>query len=550
MHSMHKVVRRIMRAAGTSFSRKAHELWTKEDYAQLINLSVDPRDYRDAHVYMTDAQIVATFRKLEGLPTGVNLQAEAYNSFLKSEERCKQTNSRLARFINWFERGFVGDDIDHKLYVHLLKIRTLIADVLGPLPQDLVPHLSGGSTFYDKGEEITIPHKMSSRPTVTPQAWSVVQNLWQGTAWYRAHDLSPCFVNGNRFTTVPKDSRKDRGICVEPSLNVAYQLALGKHISDRLHRMTGIDIIGRNGAVNAQRLHRALSRRASMDGSLATIDLSNASDTVSLAVVKLLLPSRWFDVFYALRSPYTQVDKKWIKLHKFSSMGNGYTFELETLIFWALAKSVSAGFVSSYGDDIIIPTDDSRSLLALLDLLGFEVNKEKSFVCPHSRFRESCGGDYMDGKAVRPIFLKSIPSSPGEWMILANQVTLIGRHPGFDDREISKAWEICVGNIPKKFRVYGPSWAGDGVIHTEDRSLWQVRNKTLDYSFVDRRSLSHDDIGYQELKVLDTRRKKVSLKDFAPYVQLASALLGTPSSGPVPRDSVTGYKTVWRPTVM
>lgn len=542
MHSMQKVVSRIIRAMGTPLAHKAAKLWDKGDYSQVINLKIDPSDYARPGLYKLDAQVLATFRKLEGLPTGVDLEAKAIDTYFACEKKCLQTNQRWVQYSSWFERGFHGDEVDSKLFEHLASVRKLIGDVLGPIPMDLVPRFSSGSTFYDKGDEITIPHKMSSRPSVTPQCWAVIRDLWFPTAWARATDLAPIIVPGNRFTTVPKDSEKNRGICIEPSLNVTYQLAVGSHICTRLERI-GIHIRGSDQAVTAQVMHRQLALQASLDGLRATLDMSNASDTISYWLVKTLLPKGWFDLLSSLRSPQTYINGQWIKNQKFSSMGCGFTFELETLIFWALVKSVSNGFVSTYGDDVILPTVDSGCAMALLTLAGFEVNAKKSFWDPLSPFRESCGGDYFSGQDVRPVFLKNIPSNPAEWIVLANLVSRIYDQLKNDCNSLLllSAWHICINEVARNYRVFGPKWAGDMVIHSEDRSSWKLRAAKCEEGL---------DRGYQELKVLNPNVRKVNLGKFTPDVQLASALLQVPSTGPVPRDGISGYKTTWRATVM
>lgn len=541
MHSMQGIVSRIIRAMGTDLSREAVKLHDSGDYRSLVGLTVSPGNYTCAKEFLLDAQVVSTFRKLEGLPTGIDLQQKAVDSFFSSEKKCKSTNDRLSQYENWFSRGFVGDSVDEKLYCHIADIRNAIANVLGPIPKDLVPRFSGGSTYYDRGDEITVPHKLDALPSVTENAWAVIRDLFRGTAWERAVDFEPRLVNGNRFTAVPKDSTKHRGICIEPSLNIAYQLPVGQHIRNMLLGI-GIDIKGQRTGIDAQTVHRKAALQASLDGLIATIDLSNASDTIAYMLVKLLLPKGWFDLLVSLRSPMTYINGKWHKNHKFSSMGNGFTFELETLIFWAITKSVSPGFVSVYGDDILIPAEDSGNAMKLLELFGFEINHSKSFTDPFKPFRESCGGDYFGGEDVRPIYLKKIPDDPGSWIVLANLITkIIGKVPFCAHPELLyEAWNIAINQVARKYRMFGPTWAGDMVIHSEDRTSWRTR--------------PHEDedgqTGYAELKTLHILSRKVSLKRFPPRVQLASALLGVPSSGPVPRDGILGYKTIWRPTVM
>jgi hypothetical protein len=96
-------------------------------------------------------------------------------------------------------------------------------------------------------------------------------------------------------------------------------------------------------------------------------------------------------------------EKDWSSNQKFSSMGNGFTFELESLIFWALSKSVS-DFVSVYGDDIIVDSTCRDRFVDLFRFCGFTTNESKSFWS--GPFRESCGKHYFQGTDVTPIYQK------------------------------------------------------------------------------------------------------------------------------------------------
>jgi len=130
------------------------------------------------------------------------------------------------------------------------------------------------------------------------------------------------------------------------------------------------------------------------------LDLKNASDSVARRLVELLLPKRWFEVLNDLRSPTTLIGNQVVLLEKFSSMGNGFTFELETLVFLAIVLALNPAHkagknVFVYGDDIICPTRSSSDVIAALSFFGMTVNKEKSFT--YGMFRESCGRDYFNG---------------------------------------------------------------------------------------------------------------------------------------------------------
>jgi hypothetical protein len=149
----------------------------------------------------------------------------------------------------------------------------------------------------------------------------------------------------------------------------------------------------------------------------ATVDLANASNTLAVNTVRALLPSDWFNVLYGYRSKYgkfNQLDRTY-EYEMFSSMGNGFTFELESLIFYALCIAcvrheykcstfTAKRNVAVYGDDLIVPQAAFSTLVETLDFFGFSVNKDKSYT--HGKFFESCGSDFFEGTDVRPFFLK------------------------------------------------------------------------------------------------------------------------------------------------
>ena len=112
-------------------------------------------------------------------------------------------------------------------------------------------------------------------------------------------------------------------------------------------------------------------------------------------------------------------------------MGNGFTFELESLIFWAITvacvelENLSSGRrdtrVSVYGDDIIAPTYSVDLLLESLKYCGFRINEAKSFW--DGPFRESCGEHYFSGERVTPFFVKDQEfKTLGDWYWLANSI--------------------------------------------------------------------------------------------------------------------------------
>lgn len=234
--------------------------------------------------------------------------------------------------------------------------------------------------------------------------------------------LTPCstlsFVRKNRDTS--------RSICTEPSLNMFFQLGLGEILRARLNQFFGIDL-----PVQQER-NRLLACRGSLDDSMATLDLESASDSVSLKMCAETLPSWFLDLLVELRSTHTKIRGREHELHMLSTMGNGYTFALQTMVFCCVVRAAAAmdgiklekpGSDCSnwgvYGDDIIVPSEMARRVCRLLGLLGFTVNSSKSFF--EGPFRESCGGDYFLGHPVRGVYIKSL-ATPQARYVAINQL--------------------------------------------------------------------------------------------------------------------------------
>lgn len=206
---------------------------------------------------------------------------------------------------------------------------------------------------------------------------------------------------GCNLTTVPKDARMDRVIAIEPDVNVRLQGAMGAVLEKRLSRM-GIHLD------TQQSFNRLLARQGSIDGSLATIDLRRASDSLSDVLLRHILPSWVYELIKAYSSPIVK-DGAVLSGRVVLTMGNGITFPLQTLIFAAAAFTACrlVGViprinenVAVFGDDIIVPTEAYDAAVELLTQMGCTVNDSKSFA--DGPFRESCGADWYEGYLVRP----------------------------------------------------------------------------------------------------------------------------------------------------
>lgn len=369
---------RYFEGLGTPLAVAASAMMRYGDWDGLAELKASPRCYTDPKTYARDAASVAFLSKLVDLPVTWDRSKRAVDTWWAGERQCFHTNERLTKFLPEFDQthpGATDSGEQGRVSAFMADVRKEILSWIGPCPPQLLEGRHGpGATYSDRGRLSTIPDKMASIPTLTRGAlWFLPQ--WLGTQWGSAvaenhGELS--FVPGNRFATVPKNAKTDRSIAAEPSINAFYQLGIGRSLRARLRSRVGWDLD------TAQDIHRAIAQRSSVTREFATLDLSNASDTVSKNLVRILLPHKWHDQLVMLRSPKTYIGGKWVVLEKFSSMGNGFTFELETIIFAALsciAVRQCGGLgllgvdVFVFGDDIIVPNGHVDAVTRVLEFV-------------------------------------------------------------------------------------------------------------------------------------------------------------------------------------
>jgi hypothetical protein len=214
-------------------------------------------------------------------------------------------------------------------------------------------------------------------------------------------------VQGGRMFFVPKNVDEARSCCTEPLLNMIVQLGIGRYIERRLKEYFGINL-STQPAVN-----RELAQLGSRDGSYGTIDLSSASDSIGLSLCsKIIRPSFLKRLLMMSRCSVVSVPGHGEeRLRMISTMGNGFTFPLETAIFASAARAAvdltcPGSRYSVFGDDIVVPKEAFGFLCKMLEKLEFRVNGDKSF--NSGGFRESCGHDYYMGHLVRGIYVRSL----------------------------------------------------------------------------------------------------------------------------------------------
>ncbi len=535
-----KVARILMEELDCPRSLGVKMLIDAGEWLQLVKLECNPLHYADARDFMLAYQATELLRKLDSALPGLDLERAAIEKWWWAERECFRTNRRLNEIQDFGSLN--GEPVPDEMLGYISEARRFLFETFGSSPRhDFDGRFGPGATMSDVGGRTSVLDKMTTVPTLTPAALFFLFP-WTETKWGAASAArgdEPKIVRGNSFFTVPKSATSRRACAKEPSVNGFYQLGLGRSMRRAL-LTRGIDLS------NGQDVHRQVACAASFSGEFCTIDLSSASDTLSTSLVRMLMPHAWHSVLDDLRSPFTKVEGKWVRLEKFSSMGNGFTFELETAIFAALIQAVSNTIVFGknawvYGDDIIVPTQYAKATISALKFFGFTPNERKTFL--EGSFRESCGGDFFNGTAVRPYYITELPNEPHQFISLANGLR---RAPACESLRAAtgrplKSWFTALDYIPSAVRsCRGPQGFGDVVIHDEPER-WSTRWR--------------GDKLYT--RVYRPVSGGVRFTRFTPDVQFAAALYGVtlqPGYGWKPgcdnrilptRDRVRGYKVGW-----
>lgn len=403
--------------------------------------SITKQSYGDVSEHFAMNQLAALVRKVPiGDPT-LDPEKEAWKKFLASEHLCRRTNAKLrAERVVCRQKYSVIRDISRSW------IRRVIGDKpnLRRIYEDC--GFGPGASVGVHGQATHVAAKLHAKFwSGTPTALQYAEHAMMGEPlmWEMLQNRSIFCVDrelfgslfaarvklctANQITMVPKTAKVHRTIAIEPLLNGYIQKGIDVYLRKRLKRH-GLDL-------GDQESNSALAKLGSLGGRdpYCTIDLSSASDSISIELVRDMLPWDWFDLLNRTRSP--SYESIWGNGHyeKFVSMGNGFCFPLETLIFASLAYAVNKvsrgndpldqGF-RVYGDDIVVHQHAALLLLEVLKYLGFKHNEDKTFL--FGPFRESCGADYFEGANVRPYELDFVPITDRDLIKIANGLRAIG----------------------------------------------------------------------------------------------------------------------------
>lgn len=224
----------------------------------------------------------------------------------------------------------------------------------------------------------------------------------------------------SRLISVPKNSTSRRTITIEPCSRMFIQQHLNAVIRLKIERSPKLI---RTLTLNDQSTSKKRALESSAKQNLATVDLSSASDRLSLWLVQCVFAhdNVLLSRLEGSRTPQVEWSGKTFTLKKYAGMGNATTFPVQSIVFTVLSviailrsantrptrrnivRAVQS--VTVYGDDIILPSTAYSDLVEIMTTLGLRVNTKKSFV--KGLFRESCGTDAYNGSEITPIYVRN-----------------------------------------------------------------------------------------------------------------------------------------------
>lgn len=243
-----------------------------------------------------------------------------------------------------------------------------------------------------------------------------------------------------RLHFVPKTYKTYRSICMEPNAVMWAQQSVRHDLEISIRNSAYKHVV----RLESQERNQSAASYGSVYGTVDTIDLSDASDSVSWELVKGIFP-RWM-LWYLNGTRTSRVllpNGKVVHVRKFAPMGSAVCFPVQCIVYTTVCylayclwkrgidspsglalndpilrpKSLS-GFNRSfgtgggnleplrvYGDDIACDARITPIVVGLLTELGFTVNKTKSFTGAQC-YRESCGKHFVEGEDVTPLYFR------------------------------------------------------------------------------------------------------------------------------------------------
>jgi len=352
------------------------------------------------------------FYKLE-LPNRPEDEAKVVSQFVKAEEDISSFNSVFNKIADYTDSNpsYIRSVQPNEASWIIRKARRRLARVFrGFDPLDIRPRHGPGSVstreqLWGKYKWTRINPRIN---TMYPFDAYFCASLGHICDSYREFSSLQEVESSAKVILVPKDSRGPRLISCEPLEFQWIQQGLGDAIVRRVehHPLTRYNVHFTDQSPN-----QFGALLGSKYGHYASLDLKEASDRITVGLVRLLFPDPVRQALLCSRSQSTILpDGTTLPLHKFAPMGSALCFPVLALCVWAILSSAeddadARKSILVYGDDVIVRTDKSAHAIKWLEAFGLLVNRTKS--CTSGFFRESCGTDAYRGVVVTPVRIRT-----------------------------------------------------------------------------------------------------------------------------------------------
>jgi len=376
-------------------------------------------------------QLTCLFYKYE-LPNKPALAEKVILSFQKNEDDLRQVDQQLEHIAQALSTKQPTDRIRKDTVVDVARGARICLNQAfsGFDPQDIIPSHGPGAVatrqkLWKKYDWTNVSDRITA---VYPFDAYFLASVGHACDSYRTFNRVDNQELPARVILVPKDSRGPRLISCEPVDFQWIQQGLGRAI---VRHIETNNVTRDNVRFTCQDANRNAALLGSRDGRYATLDLKDASDRISLALVRLLFPEHIYMYLEACRTRATTLpDGRILPLCKFAPMGSSLCFPVLALTVWALLSSVADTYTREriyvYGDDVIVPTTYVERAISILELFGLVINRNKS--CTTGLFRESCGMDAFKGVDVTPVRIRTVwsaepsPEVYSSWIAYANSM--------------------------------------------------------------------------------------------------------------------------------
>jgi hypothetical protein len=398
-------------------------------------------------------QILIPFKKYE-IPYTPEQEHEVLSTFKRVDSDLAHVNARFAHYEHCCANNSVPDGLQSHEWKLLLDAKRALHRALAACNlEEIRPKHGPGvvstkERLWRKYEWSNIPKRITDQYPLDAYFYASIGHVCDSYKEISSLRDAEQFA---QVILVPKDSRGPRLISCEPLVYQYIQQGIKQALVDHIESSPHT-----RGSVNFS--DQTPNRMAAIDGSYsgdnATLDLSEASDRVSLGLVKFLFPEHILSKILCCRTLATTLPGgEVIQLNKFAPMGSALCFPVLALVCWAITTSVegirgdASKGVLVYGDDIIVPAAQAASAIKALEFVGLKVNQDKS--CTTGFFRESCGMDAYYGNCVTPTRFKTLwsslpsPDSYVAWLSYAN---------AFYDKRYYHTYDTIVGLLARVYR--------------------------------------------------------------------------------------------------